>query len=146
MLKSKKITIEDGGKQLSFEIRQMPATRLESWVLRAALVLARAGVECDEGAGIEELIGAIVANPTKVIGALQYDAARPLYDELLGCCYKIDGAMTTQVNTETADAYISDFKTLMRLRIEAFKINFDFFSTGARSGSQEERASVIRMG
>lgn len=146
MLKNKKITLEDGGRQITFEIRQMPATRLESWVLRAALVLARAGVECDEGAGIEELISAIVSNPAKVLGSLQYEAARPLYDELLGCCYKVDGAMTSQVNTETADAYISDFKTLMRLRIEAFKMNFDFFSTGAGSGSHADPASVIRMG
>ena len=43
------ITIEDRGNPLHFIIEEMPATKLESWIIRALLLVAGAGMEVPDG-------------------------------------------------------------------------------------------------
>ncbi len=38
-LKESIITLKDGDQELTFRVRQMPATKLESWIIRAALLI-----------------------------------------------------------------------------------------------------------
>ena len=44
MRKEKKITVNDRGRDLAFVVREMPATKLESFIVRAGLLLAASGL------------------------------------------------------------------------------------------------------
>ena len=44
MRREKTVIVDDRGRELQFTVREMPATRLESWIVRAGLLLAGAGV------------------------------------------------------------------------------------------------------
>ena len=46
------VTIPDRDRDLTFRIREMPATKLERWVLRALLLLSKSG----RGADAEEAV------------------------------------------------------------------------------------------
>ena len=53
MLREKKITIQDRNGELDFKIKEMSAVKLESWVMRAILLLASAGSDIPANKGIE---------------------------------------------------------------------------------------------
>lgn len=137
MLREKLITIEDRGNALQFRIREMPATQLESWVMRAVLVLAEAGSDIPADAGVEGAAAFLAKHGLTALGKIDFVKAKPLLDEMLGCASRIVDKVEEKVTPESADAYVSDFRTLMKLRMECFKANFDFFSPGSPSSSPE---------
>ena len=54
MRKETVVTIEDRGNPLTFTIREMPATQLERWIIRAMLLLAGSeGLEGISGTSVE---------------------------------------------------------------------------------------------
>jgi len=138
------ITLEDRGKSLTFKIREMPATQLEAWTMQAALVLANAGSEIETKGGIESIGKYISEHGIAALGNVDYGKAKPLMDEMLACCYRQLDNMEERVTPETADAYVEDMRTLLKLRMEAFKVNFGFFGNGGKSATPEE-ANTIRL-
>ena len=139
MLKEKLITIEDRNGPLQFRIREMPATQLEGWVMRAVLVLAEAGSDIPADAGVEGAAAFLAKHGLSALGKVNYDRAKPLLDEMLSsCCFRVFDKMEEPVTPENADAYIGDVKTLFTLRKEALGINLGFFSHGSPSGSPEK--------
>ena len=138
MLREKTINLEDRGNALTFRIREMPATQLESWVMRAVLVLADAGSDIPADAGVEGAAAFLAKHGLAALGKVDYDRAKPLLDEMLACASRVMDKAEERVTPESADAYVSDFRTLFKLRMECFKLNFDFFETGAPSGSPEK--------
>lgn len=139
MIKSKIITIKDGENELRFKIRQMPATDMESWVLRVAQLAASADLG-DTSKGIEGVISEIIKNPQKFISSVDYAKFKPLWDELLKCCSKVDDRVEQQCDIENVDTYISNFVTLVRLRVEVLNLNFGFFT---ESNPSESRKSGV---
>lgn len=142
MLREKTITLEDSGKQLTFKLRQMAATQLESWTFRLGLVLAAAGSDIPIDKGVEGAILYLAKHGFAALGKISYENAKPLLDEMLGCCYRVVDRVEEQVTVETADAYIENMMTLFRLRLEAFKVNFDFFGRGGQSASPEDPNTI----
>lgn len=140
----KTITLEDRGKKLTFKIQEMSATQLEDWSLRAVLVLAAAGSDVPIDEGFEGAVKYLSSHGFAALGAVDYKKAKPLLDEMLGCCYRIVDRVEERVTTDTADAYIEDMTTLLKLRIEAFRINFSFFENGGTSASPEN-PSIVRL-
>ena len=140
MVKTKIITIKDGDKDLKFKIRQMTASDMESWVMRVAQLAASSGLAEEKG-GVEGIIRAILKNPAKFISQVDYEKFKPLWDELLTCCSKVDDRVEQQCDIENVNAYISSFLTLIRLRVEALNLNFSFFSK--ESPSEPQRSGVI---
>jgi hypothetical protein len=137
--KTKEITIEDGGARMTFRIRQMPATQLESWLMRAIIQAADAagsGAELAPGAGLEQIFSGENAetNLVKIVGGLDYDKAKPLLDEMLACCYRVDGQAEIKCTPEIMDGMISDVKSLWTLRKEALTLNLGFIKGGTESG------------
>lgn len=143
MRKEKMITLEDRGKQLTFKVREMSATALEGWIMRAILCLASAGEEIPAEGGIEGMIAYVKKNGLGALAKLNYDKAKPLLDELLGCCSRIVDKAEEKVTPENADAYIEDVSTLFKLRMEALKINLSFFGQGAMSPSPDQANTVL---
>lgn len=142
MRQEKRITIEDRGTKLDFVVREMSATQLEDWTMRAVLVLAGAGSDIPAGGGVEGMGKYLAEHGLAAVGNVDYAKAKPLLDEMLGCCYRVLDRMEEKVTPETADAYVSDMSTLFRLRLEAFKLNFSFFGSGGLSGSPESPSTV----
>lgn len=124
------VTIPDRDRDLTFRIREMPATKLERWVLRALLLLSKSG----RGADAEEA----VFRTDSILGLLsgvKYDDAAPLLDELLACCSRVDAGIEQQMTPDVADGVIEDVRTLFRLRKEALALNLGFFGDGGLFGS-----------
>ena len=136
MIKTKIVTIRDGDKDLKFKIRQMPATEMESWVLRVAQLAASADIEeLDGKSGMESIIGAIMKKPLKFISSVDYAKFKPLWDELLKSASKVDDRIEQQCDIENIDSYVSNFITLVRVRVEVLNLNFGFFSKESPSES-----------
>ena len=142
MRQSKIIDIEDRGKKLTFKIREMSATQLEDWTMRAVLVLAGAGSDIPASGGVAGIGKYLAEHGLAAIGNVDYAKAKPLLDEMLGCCSRVIDKMEEKVTPETADAYIEDMGTLFKLRLEAFKVNFSFFGNGGQSVSPEKASTV----
>lgn len=161
MRKEVTIQIEDGERELTFAVRQMPALKLERWINRAVILLARAG-----GAEIKDMdlttdglrnvwrmvgkdddAGGIAEKVIRTIGGLDYEAAEPLYNELLECCALIpDPAKPGRrmpMTAATIEGNIENPITLYRLRLEAVKVNFSFFQKSESSPNGPEGAGVV---
>ena len=137
MLREKLITIDDRDNRLQFRDREKPAVQLEAWTMRAALVLANAGSEIPAD-GIESAAKFLSEHGLAALSRIDYDKAKPLLDEMLGCCYRVMDKVEEKVTPETANAYVGDFRTLLKLRLEAFRVNFGFFGGGGGSVSPEK--------
>lgn len=142
MRQEKRITIEDRGGKLEFVVREMSATQLEDWTMRAVLVLAGAGSDIPANGGVEGIGKYLAEHGLAAIGAVDYAKAKPLLDEMLACCSRVVDKMEEKVTPETADAYIMDMSTLFKLRLEAFKVNFSFFGSGSPSATPENPSTV----
>lgn len=119
---AKRLTLQDGGKSLTFIIRKLPATQAEAWYLHALALM---------GSGMESATQFSPMLFLKALGSIPFADAKALLDELLGCCEKVvDKGSSIPVSIEDADGYISSPVTLTRLRVEAFKENFGFFTDG----------------
>lgn len=142
MIKTKDITLVDDGNELEFRITAMPASEKESWMIRAVLLLT--GKAFSDG--IDEVAKAFsgdddtkrLAGIFKLFSGVEYEKMKPLYDQLIygGKVERImhgaDNREVVQpVSEKTIDGYVSDPRTLFKLRMEAFKLNFAFFGNAA---------------
>ena len=126
MRKTEIIKLIDDGAERTFRITQMPATKAERWVNRAAFLLVGAGKELKtDNIDIEKVI--------KAIATIDYEKAEPLYNELIECCkFLPDGNVNgggIACTQDTIDAQIIDPMNLYRLRMASAKLNFSFFMT-----------------
>lgn len=142
MRKEKLVTFEDRGKQLTFKIREMDAVSLESWIIRAIMCLAESGADIPADGGIEGIGRYLRSNGLGALAKIDYSKAKPLLDEMLMCCYRVIDKTLEQVTPESAIAYIEDVKTIFQLRLEALKVNLDFFGGANSSGSPEQKNTV----
>lgn len=148
MRKEKRIVVNDRGRELAFVVREMPATKLESFIVRGGLLLAASGLaqgllggqngEAPDVAHVMQAAGRLVerqgADLLRAVGSLDYEKARPLLADLLGCC-TLEGSVAP-LSAETADAVIEDVRTLFTLRKEALVLNLGFFAAAGPSVSQ----------
>lgn len=129
MRKEVEVKVNDRGKELTFKIKEMSASQQESWVIRAGLLLGKGD--------LSDVLATETTQMLKVLSGIDYDKAKPLLDELLGCCYLVHNKTVTQLNPSTVDGVIEDVSTLFKLKIEAFKVNFNFFLAVNPSGSSD---------
>jgi len=155
MRKESTMTLADGGQQLTFKLRQFPATQQERWLNRLVFLLAKGARESalfgggqdarnDKG-GLPKLdfsdferMKAFFkkegpAGLLKILGGLAYEDVEPLYEELMTCA-KIARDNFEQDCTKAAlDSAVEDVATLYFLRLEILKLNFGFFLGGGNS-------------
>lgn len=134
--KSITVTLEDRGNPLTFVITQMSASKLESWIIRAMLLLVGTGAEVPGGADLQQAAAYIKTKGLAALGGLDYAKVQPLLDELLTCCQRrLDGGNLQEMTAATVDGVIEDVTTLFKLRMEALKVNIDFFPAAALATS-----------
>ena len=145
MRKEKNIVIDDRGKSLTFKIREMSALQMEGWIASAGILLAGTGI-LDEtrvdvrnageiAAGVARAVG---ESGISALGRLDYDKARPLLDELLSCCSRVDAGVEQPLTPDVLEGFIEDVRTLFTLRKEALALNFGFFAQGGPSASVKD--------
>lgn len=149
MRKEITITLNDNGNPLKFKIKQMPATKQEMWIAKALILLARSGVASKLKVPDNKKLTDFKADDFKMgeiagaIGALNYEDAQPLLEELLNCCTRItESGAEMLCNSQTIDGYVESVKTLLNLRLEVLKLHFDFFQNASNSPKDTE-AEVI---
>lgn len=147
MRKEKIITLMDGENQLTFKIKQMSAIKQERWINKVLILATGANVLSSvfSSFNINKISNSFknmdLSKFMDMFGKLDYDKIEPLYNELLECCSHVPDSnnpnFATPLNANNADSIISDVKTLYKLRIEALKLHFSFFSKGAKSPNQK---------
>ena len=144
MRKETTIILDDRGRELTFKIKEMPALKLESWIIRAGLLLAGTGLlelrtaDAPDAGELARNAGQIMAEKgLSALGAIDYERARPLLDELLFCCSHVVDGVARPLTPETVEGIIEDVKTLFALRKEALSLNFGFFGPGVPSASED---------
>lgn len=142
MLKEKTITLQDGDNELTVVIKQMSALKLERFINRAAILIARATGKAYGRDGINTIISALSGSDgdslfdrlVEILGGLDYEEVEPLYNELMECCSIIpDPSNPTFRNACTPqllEAQVESPMTLYKMRAEAVKVNFSFFTKG----------------
>lgn len=139
------VSLEDGGRKVTFGIRKMPALRMEAWLTRAAEVLP------------PELARPVAGSPTALAelilrrGLLALacgggDGARRLLDELMACCMLKDPESGLDVPCTPAviDEWLGNVRTLLRLRQAALLVNLSFAMDGARKTLVLPREAAFR--
>lgn len=143
MRKEKTIVVDDRGRQLTIKIREMPALKLESWIARAGILLAGTGIldartdTRNAGEVASGLGKALAESGLSALGSLDYEKARPLLDELLACCSRVDAGVEQPLTPDVVEGIIEDVRTLFTLRKEALALNFGFFGQGGPSASED---------
>lgn len=153
MRKSKDITLDDRGVSKTFRITEMSAYQFEWWVVQAGRLLASCGAaanvdvgEITDSATVQETLARfLVTDGLKSLGNLDLDKVKPLYDELLKCCAYKSGQSLIQLDPDTVDGVIEDFRTLFTLRKEALMLHIDFFPTEGRAGLTGQTAPASGM-
>lgn len=134
---TREITLNDKGTDLVFEISPMSATKAEAWLAKAISALAPGlcSSMSDSGLDIQSLTsdhgrllaGLSQADPDLVVG---------LTDQLYECAKrKLSDGVLQKVSKETIDGYVRSPATLVKLKTEILKVNFDFFGLGSLFGS-----------
>ena len=154
MRKEKIVTIMDDGNELMFKIKQMSAIKQERWINRVLIIAAGANVLTGLFSNFnltkiaQGLKNFDLEKFIDIFSKLDYEKVEPLYNELLECCYHIPDKrnmeFSTPLNAQNADSIISEAKTLYKLRLEALKLNFSFFSKGVKSPNQEAKITITK--
>lgn len=124
----KETTIElmDRDHPLTIKIKEMPATKLESWIIRAVLLLASSGGNMPKNMDMTEAGAYLSEHGISALGSVDYDKAQPLLDELMGCCSIVIDRVEKRLTPEIIDDHIQDVGTLFKLKLEAGKLNLGF--------------------
>lgn len=140
MRKEKTIILDDRGRELTFRVKEMPATKLESWIVRAGLLLASTGLlssnATPEVGDVLQTVGKALASNDNLqaLARVDIDKAQPLLDDLLGCCTHVaSGGIEQRLTPDVVDGIIEDIRTLFALRKEALMLNFGFFASAGQS-------------
>ncbi len=137
------ISLQDREQTLSFKIREMSAYQMESWVRDSATLLARAGIEGGletlmqppQGVQEEEAGAFLLGRALAALGRVDNEKLAPLLDAMLGCCSRMVEGVEERCTPQTVNAYIEDYRTLFKLRMEALKLNLGFPVPGGESAS-----------
>lgn len=121
------VGIIDGESEKQFRIRQMPHTQLEAWLGRALFAVGAS--ELPDGVSLESANLSNVG--MKMLSGVSFDKVKPLYDEMLTCVAIVENGNFIELSVKNADQYIDAMPTLFKLRMEAMKLNLDFFDFAA---------------
>lgn len=141
MRKTIEITMEDNGETLTFVIEQMPATRLQKFILRALPLLASVG-SAGEQAGLGALQENIEGGDFSFLTGLDPLKTEPLVEELYSCVKRKVGNGFVQVTSINVDGMITDVRSLFKLQGEVIKLNFSFLSQGEASNTLATEAKT----
>lgn len=108
-----------------FVITEMPASRAESWAMRAILALMANNVELPEG--FERLgMAGMVELGLKALSGLRWEVVEPLLDEMLACVQIMPDPGKPHVVRPLIEEDVEEATTRVKLRVEVWKLHTDF--------------------
>jgi hypothetical protein len=126
------VTEENRDKGKTFLLTEWPASKAESWAIRALLALGAANVEVPDDVTNDGMAG-LAAVGLKKLFALPYSAAGPLLDELMECVQVTPDARRPQVKRALLESDIEEIRTRLALKWEVLKLHVDFSIAGELS-------------
>ena len=142
MRKEVTVTLNDRGNDLTFRIKEMPATKVERWIIKLAGALSATGVfSADVADGVDAqkaIADFLLSGGLSKLGMVTKDydeVIQPLIDELYTCVEQKVGNAYFALTPDVIDAKIEDVRTLFNLQKEIVKLHLDFFVPGAASNS-----------
>lgn len=141
MRKEEIITINDRGNELTFRIREMPATQLEGWLFRVGTALASTGFAKTEDIadGIDTtkyIANFLVKDGLRFLGNLDYEkVVKPLVDDLYSCVEQKVGEAYLAVTADNIDSKVEDIRSLFAIQKAVITLHLGFFGLGGASAS-----------
>lgn len=141
MRKEEIITINDRGNELTFRIREMPATQLEGWLFRVGTGLASTGFAKTEDIadGIDTtkyIANFLVKDGLRFLGNLDYEkVVKPLVDDLYSCVEQKVGEAYLAVTADNIDSKVEDIRSLFAIQKAVITLHLGFFGLGGASAS-----------
>jgi hypothetical protein len=140
-------TVQDEGRDFGkvFVLTEMPASKAESWAMRALMALIGSGVEVPDGfermgmAGMAEI-------GLKALSGLKWEVAEPLLDEMLECVQIMPDPSKPHVVRRLIDEDIEEIMTRVKLRAEVWKLHTGFLQAVAPSMSGGPQAAASKRG
>ena len=141
MRKEEIITVNDRGNELTFRIREMPATQLEGWLFRVGTALASTGFAKTEDIadGIDTtkyIANLLVKDGLRFLGNLDYEkVVKPLVDDLYSCVEQKVGEAYLAVTADNIDSKVEDIRSLFAIQKAVITLHLGFFGLGGASAS-----------
>ena len=136
-------TVTDEGRDNGkvFVITEMPASRAESWAMRALLALMAGGVEVPEG--FERMgMAAMAEIGIKALAGLKWEVAEPLLAEMWSCVQIMPDPSKTHLVRNLIEEDIEEITTRVKLRAEVWKLHTGFLKAVVHSISGGSRAAA----
>ncbi len=145
MRKESEIILIDRGRELLFIIKEMPASKLEKWLMQVVLLLSKSENQLNEYADSNIISNLLTKKGLSLLSSIDFNKAEPLLDELFSCVHrKVDNALIA-VTPQNIDTFIEDVETLFRLRLEVLKLNLSFFIQENHLTTQKQKTQAENM-
>lgn len=140
-----KITDEGRDKDKVFVLTELPASKAESWAMRAILALMAGGVELPEGFDRMGMAGMAEVG-IKALSGLKWEVAEPLLAEMWQCVQIMPDPSKTHIIRNLIEEDIEEIATRVKLRAEVWKLHTGFLKAVAPSISGGSPAAASKKG
>jgi hypothetical protein len=140
-----KVTDEGRDKDKVFVLTELPASKAESWAMRAILALMAGGVELPEGFDRMGMAGMAEVG-IKALSGLKWEVAEPLLAEMWQCVQIMPDPSKTHIIRNLIEEDIEEIATRVKLRAEVWKLHTGFLKAVAPSISGGSPAAASKKG
>jgi flagellar motor component MotA len=140
-------TVKDEGRDSGkvFVLTEMPASKAESWAMRALLALMASGVEVPEG--FDRMgMAAMAEIGIRALSGLKWETAEPLLAEMWDCVQIMPDPTKPHVVRRLIEEDIEEIATRVKLRAEVWKLHTGFLKAVAPSISGGSPAAASKRG
>lgn len=138
-------TVQDQGRDNGkvFVLTELPASKAESWAMRAILALMAGGVELPEGFDRLGMAGMAEVG-IKALSGLKWEVAEPLLAEMWQCVQIMPDPSKPHVVRNLIEEDIEEIATRIKLRAEVWKLHTGFLKAVAPSISGGSPAAASK--
>lgn len=136
-------TVKDDGRDFGkvFVLTEMPASKAESWGMRAVLALMAGGVEVpDNFASLG--MAAMAELGIRALAGLKWEVAEPLLNEMFECVEFMPDPAKPHVVRKLHENDIEEVSTRIKLRAEVWALHTDFLRAVVHSTSGASKATA----
>ena len=136
-------TVTDEGRDQNkvFVLTEMPASKAESWAMRALLALMAGGVEVPPG--FDRMgMAAMAEMGIKALVGLKWEVAEPLLAEMWSCVQIMPDPTKPHVIRNLIEEDIEEITTRIKLRAEVWKLHTGFLKAVVHSISEGSRPAA----
>ena len=136
-------TVTDEGRDQGkvFVLTEMPASRAESWAMRALLALMAGGVEVPPG--FDRMgMAAMAEMGIKALVGLKWEVAEPLLAEMWSCVQIMPDSSKPHIVRNLIEEDIEEIATRIKIRAEVWKLHTGFLKAVVHSISEGSRPAA----